>query len=146
MRFEQMGFDDQVKRLRQIQVRLNNTMYSGELMLIPVDIVNLNADAWAGYKKPCDLVPYGKIMIDHNYIVEVVATAKTIREQKYLLALMILHEMAHQYCYEHWLDDNNHGTEWQKVANEHGLDVHYDNGKLIHEDLRSVVYVALASL
>ncbi len=123
-----------------IYVVCNSVLYNSELDVGHTKIVHINIDDDDAIAFFCPIEGKQNIKqyIGFKYLEfweAIEKIGKTQREKLALLIAYVLHEMAHQFCYEKGINDSNHNEAWQKVATEHGLSVKYENGERIEEYL-----------
>ena len=131
MRFEKMNWAEQIRFMKRLHGRLNRGLFGGQLTQpeFSIEYIRLEHDDpdglfWGGYKKTVwqngECVIPRCIAIDHT-LVEDISGMRTQREQFYLLALILLHEMVHQFCDENGIDDSDHNENYQQAAEDHWL-------------------------
>lgn len=148
MRFEQLGWKQQIQILSTLHKMLNDLYFNGELEDVKVDIENLANPNVCGQDEGyinagCffkDKVLYisengemsqrYKISISNDFINDALANEENCSDddQKYYLTRTMLHEMIHQYCYQNGIDEGDHNETWQQIAWDHGLDASYKDG------------------
>ena len=143
MRFETLDYESTRNTLRRLHKRLNKNLFGGELHEVRLCVENLDNPfscntpypAFARFRSR-DLMGNESISFDHSFA-DFLEGLETQREQVYMLTLVMLHEMIHQYCYENGIDDSGHGGEWSRIAEAHGLHSIFQNGEPVEEELRS---------
>ena len=138
MRFERLSFDDKINNLRRLHKHLNKHLFDNCLNEIAIDIENL--DARAMFHEADD-----HISICSTYISDVISSL-TIKDQILSLATVMLHEMIHQYCYEHDIDtfadsESGHNAAFIAEAWKHGLIVNEDLSEE-HLELRAIIEIS----
>lgn len=136
-----LWFDHEQGFAAYIYIVCNATIYNSELDVAHTKILHgptpKDEDAIAFFC-PSESNKKIKQYIGFKYIEfweAIDKVGKTQRDKLALLIMYVLHEMAHQYCYEKGIDDAGHNEAWQKVANEHGLFVNYKNDERTEEGL-----------
>lgn len=126
MRFAVLHNSDKIKNLARLHRRLNRVCYGGELSEeIVFDIANVhkrNENTAAVFRvyPTKELKP--QIIFDWNLTDVDFSLFETAKQEIRAAATVMLHEMAHQYCYENGIPDTVHGEEWKAVARAHGLE------------------------
>lgn len=118
MRFEDFVREDQLRILDKLHRRLNRKLFNGELSQIDIRIEHTE-DTWANYRR--ELGGDQWIVVSEELIDLVLANRERQLDQVYVLSLVLLHEMIHQYCYEQGLEDEDHEGDWLREALAHGL-------------------------
>lgn len=122
MRYEMMCSDDKVMTLRRLYKRLNKYVYG---KCLPFPLIRLGTyDPPEGQENTLAFFgpEYGIVFVD-KVLTDGRIQSLTTTEQWFFITRIMLHEMAHQYCYVNNIKDYNHGKEWQEVAIAHGLDI-----------------------
>lgn len=126
-----MSWAEQIRFMKRLHGRLNRGLFGGQLTQpdFSIESVRLSHDdpdglAWGGYRKAVwqngECVIPRCIAIDHT-LVDFISGMRTQREQFYLLSLVMLHEMVHQFCDENDIDDQDHNKNFIQAAEKHGL-------------------------
>lgn len=153
MRYEKMTFHQKIGVMQKLHKDLNKGLFESKLSHVQLSIENLRSnDTAAMFLNPEENLNNFKIengqlvrnetsRIIFNYDFEEYMTKfRTIREQKYFLMMVLLHEMIHQYCYENNIDDTSHNENFQKEAEAHYLHSKYENGEFIEEYIKSLMF------
>lgn len=141
MRFEKLDFFQQINVLKRMHRLLNKHKFDGKLSEVSIDICNIEktGDYYAMYIRACPKFGRFKNGIAFSYSFEEdIEKEKTIRDQVYMIGLIMLHEMIHQYCHENGIDDSGHNQNFMDAAKEHGLHSIYKDGNFVEEDSWSV--------
>lgn len=128
--FDDLPYNDQMRMLTEIHAALNKMQFNGMLKSIKMDICNIH-DNIAGkynavyrkYLNPLTEQPDRCILIDSEYVMEILPAYGSPADQILCLMELVLHEMIHQYCDENGITDESHCGAWSEAANVHGLDV-----------------------
>lgn len=146
MRIEMMSHKEKIRALNRLHKRLNREFFDGKLnskILIDIGMLGEFNDsdvlgsfshaAYAYSEKTGEVYRTESITISRELINEL-RESKTQRSQLLCIATIMLHEMIHQYCYENGLP-LDHGREFCKAAEEHGLISIYEEERKIDEYL-----------
>ena len=126
---------------------LNKHLFNNELQRVAIDIRNLNNGNESCYGMYCTADMFQPERILFSYEMEDrVEQCYTQREQAYIITLVLLHEMIHQYCALKDINDKDHSLQWQQEADKHGLHSVYIDGKLQEEDLSLLAQLIIADL
>lgn len=121
-----MTEEQQEDTLRRLFKRLNEKLFDNQLPYLPIwiidkiDWVESGKEAWAVYSSEKQRYYFS------NAIAEDIKDISKEKQRNVLAAIMI-HEMAHQYCFENHINDDDHNENWQAVADEHGLERAYED-------------------
>ena len=140
-----VALDDDKKTLMLLRLykRLNKRLYNNSLTLPEIQIADVLytrekfSTCWAGFKQHTNSFAFSRD-IEKDFI----EYRLSIEDQKRFLCAMMLHEMAHQYCFANKIDDSYHCQEWQDVANSHGLELKYTDGVCEYERLSTLGIIA----
>ena len=138
MRFEKLTFDDKINNLKRLHKHLNKHLFNNCLDEIAIDIENLDARGMF-----CEADDH--ISICSTYISDMISSL-SIKDQILSLATVMLHEMIHQYCYEHDIDtfdgsESGHNEKYLEAAWKHGLIVNEDLSEE-HLELRAIIEIS----
>lgn len=132
MRFERMDYTQRRKALKRLHRRLNKRLFGNllsEKIILCVGNVGGNL---AGRFNPLDGFIDGMqcpiIELSHEFVDEDLSKCRTQKQQIYLLTMVLLHEMIHQYCFENGIDDTGHNDRFIEEAKKHGLISSIGNG------------------
>lgn len=128
MRFEKLSHFEKLAFLTRLHKRLNKNLFNNELHSVFVDIQNLDSCYGMYCRNP------ERILFSHEMI-EQVKQCRTQKDQIYIITLILLHEMIHQYCTLKGIEDKDHPIQWQEEAEKHGLHSIYKAGELQEEYL-----------
>lgn len=155
MRFENLSYSEKRAFLQRLHKRLNRQLFYGQLKPIDIIVENLSGPngekvCFAVYKKTFqyergELQQSAKISISYEGE-DLIAKQHTQKDQAYIVTMLLLHEMIHQYCAENGIDEGNHNENWQRAAADHGLHSVYKNGVIQEEDLQLITLIVISSL
>ena len=124
-----------IKILNRVYTRLNYSLFGGELLPVRIDIQNVSTlenELYGVYRH--DPTFGNSILLSYEFEDDI-EKLTTQKKQVYFIVLVMLHEMIHQICDQHGLDDSNHSEAWQEQALSHGLYSLYEDGEMIEEYL-----------
>lgn len=131
MRWENMTAEAKQKTLSRFHRALNRRLFGGELkeVLLYADFVDgTDGGILGGFG--CDSSREWIFMT--GLYEKWIERFATVKGQTLFCVIVLLHEMIHQYCYEHGIDGKehaDHGERFKEIAAAHGLVSCYaDNG------------------
>lgn len=147
MRYEQLNHIERISFFTRLYKRLNKRLFNNELQPVLIDIRNINKDNTSCYGMYCkgDTLQEERILFSYE-LEDALEKCNTQREQAYIITLVLLHEMIHQYCAAKGIDDKNHSLQWQQAAEKHGLHSIYREGELQEEGLTLLAQITIANL
>lgn len=132
MKWENMTTEAKQKTLSRFHRSLNRRLFAGELkeVLLYADFVD-GTDGGIISAFMCGENGHNCIFMTGLYEKWIERFA-TVKGQTLFCVIVLLHEMIHQYCYEHGIDGKehaDHGERFKRIAAAHGLVSCYaDNG------------------
>ena len=132
MKWENMTTEAKQKTLSRFHRSLNRRLFAGELqeVLLYADFVGGTDDGIISAFR-CEKSGHNCIFMTGLYET-MISRIQTVKEQPRFCVVVLLHEMIHQYCYEHGIDGKehaDHGETFKRIAAAHGLVSCYaDNG------------------
>ena len=139
MRFEKLKHIDKLAFLTRLHKRLNKNLFNNELHQVSVDIVNLE-NCYGMYCRNPERIIFSLEMMEQ------VKQCRTQQDQIYIITLILLHEMIHQYCALKGIEDKDHPIQWQEEAEKHGLHSIYKAGELQEEYLTLGAVITISGL
>lgn len=140
MRFEKLSYFEKKSFLERVYKKLNKELFNGELPNVDVIIENLDDNMDGCFTANNSFYDKDRISISIQFV-ERLEKLRTQKEQIFQIVCLLTHEMCHVYCSYNHLDDSNHSSVWQEVANTHGLEVCYENGVCINETARLALVI-----
>ena len=141
-----MEYQAKIKFLYKVYEILNKNLFDGKLTIGKIDIENLD-EAYAKFSVKEWILPDGEytdiecISFSHEFV-QRVSEEKYQKVQHYLIVMIMLHEMVHQYCYENGINDEDHNENFQKIAEKHGYRYKYCKNRLMEERLTDLAWLA----
>ena len=129
MRWESMSREAKIHTISRFHRALNRRLFGGELkeVLLYADFVDGTAEGvFSGFG--CDSSREWIFMT--GLFENMIERFATVKGQKLFCAIVLMHEMIHQYCYEHGIDGKehaDHGERFKEIAAAHGLVSCYDS-------------------
>ena len=136
--------------LNRLHNKLNKEIFHSKLKKIPIGLTSyigsddIGCDFCAVYRFNSK-TPDSRIDINPFILLQEMPKFNTQKEQLIVITIWMLHEMIHQYCHEHNIDDgqNEHNDNYNRVANAHGLIRTLEDNGVWSESLDLLPYMAI---
>lgn len=146
MRWENMTAEAKQKTLSRFHRALNRKLFAGELkeVLLYADFVD-GTDGGIISAFMCGENGHNCIFMTGLYE-NMIERFATVKGQTLFCVVVLLHEMIHQYCYEHGIDGKehaDHGERFKEIAAAHGLVSCYDKSGVYYNRAAPVLAEAI---